>query len=99
MTVANYTLIARRLPAIAAGNPRDAIAAVTASPGLTAGENGSAQLRRCAGGRDRSAEAIRPGRRRAGTGMPDHPRQVLAAAVAARRNAADAARRPYSPHR
>ncbi len=92
-------LIARRLPAVTAGNPRGRHRRGDHEPAVAAGEDGSAQLRPCAGDRSRSAEARRPGLLRAGTGMPGHPRPVLAAAVAARWNASPAARRSGTPRR
>ncbi len=67
-------------------------------PARAAGGNAFALLRRCAGGRDRPQEAALPDRPVAGAGMPDRPRQALAAAAAARRNAPHDARRPYALH-
>src|SRR5438132_443268 len=74
---------ARPLPAVAASNPRGRHRRSDREPAMAAGENGVVQLRRCAGDRDRPAEAVHPGRLMAGAGEPDRPRRVLAAAVAA----------------
>ena len=95
----NLRLIARRFSAVTVGSPRGCHRRGDREPGLAAGEDGSAQLRRRAGDRDRPAEALRPGRLRAGTGMPGHPRLVLAAAAAVRWNASQTTQRSDSPHR
>ena len=96
--VTRCALIARRLPAVTAGSSGEPTVAVTTSPARPGGDDVFAQLRRCAGDRDRPGEAACPGRPMAGAGMPGHPRPLLAAAVTVRRNASPARRRP-APHR
>jgi hypothetical protein len=54
---------------------------VTLSPAIPDGKDAFAQLRRCAGGRARLTDAACAGRLMEGAGMPDRPRQLLAAAA------------------
>jgi hypothetical protein len=66
-------------------------------PATAAGEDAFVLLRRHAGDHDRLAGAAHPGCLMAGAREPDRLRQVLAAAVAARRNASHAVRRADTP--
>ena len=79
--VAGRSVVLTRWPGLSRprGRPRRS-ARELATPG---GKDAFAQLRRCAGGRDRPGEAACPGRPMAGAGAPDRPRQMLAAAVTA----------------
>ena len=66
-------------------------------PASAADDDAFVRPRRHAGGRDRRAESVCPGRPVAGTGMPDRPRQARAPAGAARRNAYPADFRAQPP--
>ena len=73
-----------------------AVDVLTASRAIADGQDRFELLLRCAADRGRPAGAVYPGRPMAGDGMPDRPRPVLAAAVAARRPASRDARRSHA---